>query len=113
MIFYTLSALIALFCLMALGFGPEVFAVAGAALAVWAFRRRRRSWWGLGLSAGGAVVAIGALSGLAGHDVVYSSVAVVVAVIVLRLVASQWVRMDPPPHAAGGRVRPGSGPEDY
>jgi Kef-type K+ transport system membrane component KefB len=112
-IFYALSALLALFCVIALGFGPEFFVLVGAALAVWAFRRRRRSWWGLALSAAGAVEAIGAASGLAGHDVVYATVAVFVAVIVLRITALRWGRAERARPMTGGPTRGGPGYPDF
>lgn len=61
-VFYFVCALIGLFCVIALGYGPAAFALAGLTLAVLGFRRRRQSWWGLPLAAAGAalVASVGA-----------------------------------------------------
>jgi hypothetical protein len=55
-VFYFLCALIGFFCVIALGFGPLFFVLVGALLAVLAFRRRFRRWWGLPLAAAGAAL---------------------------------------------------------
>ncbi len=93
-IFYAASALVALFCLIALGLGPPVFAIAGVALAVWSFRRRRHSWWALAASAAGLAEAIGALAAIRGRSVVLATVATFAAFLALRLVAFRWLRRD-------------------
>jgi hypothetical protein len=57
-VFYVVCALLGLFCVVALGFGPLFFVLAGVALAAVAFRRRFRNWWGLPMAAGGAALAL-------------------------------------------------------
>jgi hypothetical protein len=53
-VFYVVCAIVGLFCVVALGYGPLFFVLVGAALAVLAFRQRFRTWWGLPLAAAGA-----------------------------------------------------------
>jgi hypothetical protein len=53
-VFYVVCAVVGLFCVIALGFGPLFFVLVGAALAILSFRRRFRRWWGLPLAAAGA-----------------------------------------------------------
>jgi hypothetical protein len=62
-VFYIVCGLVALFCVVALGFGPLLFAVVGAGLAVLAFRQRLQIWWGLPLAAGGAALVMGVVLG--------------------------------------------------
>jgi hypothetical protein len=61
LVFYFVCALVGLFCVVALGYGPLFFVLLGAGLAILAFRQRRRSWWGLPLAASGIalVMAVG------------------------------------------------------
>ena len=68
--FYFLCALVGLFCVIALGFGPLFFVLAGAALAVVAFRRRFDRWWGLPLAAAGAGLVMSVALGFGWRNVV-------------------------------------------
>jgi hypothetical protein len=52
-VFYVVCALVGLFCVVALGFGPLFFVLVGVALAVLAFRQRLHRWWGLPVAAAG------------------------------------------------------------
>ncbi len=67
--FYFLCGLVGLFCVIALGYGPLFFVLLGAALAVVAFRRRLRSWWGLPLSASGIGLVMAVALGWGWHQV--------------------------------------------
>ena len=68
--FYVVCAVVGLFCVIALGFGPLFFVLLGAALAVLAFRRRLRRWWGLPLAAAGLSLVMSAALGWRWRSVV-------------------------------------------
>ncbi len=84
MIFYILSGVVSLFCAMALGLGPLVFALAGVIVAVIGFRGRRHHWWGLPLAVGGAVEALGAMAGWRTRTVVTVAVVLFAVLAVAR-----------------------------
>lgn len=105
MIFYILSAVLALFCAIALGLGPLVFALGGALLAVIGFRARRPRWWGLPLAVGGATEAIGALAGWRSMTVLILSLVLFAVFLAVRL-AGHRATGDRPP---GDRGPNGSG----
>jgi hypothetical protein len=69
-VFYVVCAVVGLFCVIALGFGPLFFVLVGAALAVLAFRRRLRRWWGLPLAAAGVSLVLSAALGRRWQSVV-------------------------------------------
>jgi hypothetical protein len=52
-VFYFLCALLGLFCVVALGFGPAFFVLIGVWMAVMGFRARFQRWWGLPAAAAG------------------------------------------------------------
>lgn len=83
--FYILCAVAALFCAMALGLGPLVFALAGLLAAVVGFRARRPRWWGLPLAAAGVGEALGALAGWRTRTVVVVAVVLFVILTVVRM----------------------------
>lgn len=62
-VFYFVCGLVGLFCVIALGFGPLLFVLLGAALAFYAFRRRFQSWWGLPAAACGAALILAVVLG--------------------------------------------------
>ncbi|MGI8492496.1 MAG: hypothetical protein ACR2NJ_07040, partial [Acidimicrobiales bacterium] len=62
-ILYLLCAIVTLFCVVALGWGPWLFAGLGAAAFFAFFAARRRRWWGLPAAAAGLALALGALAG--------------------------------------------------
>jgi hypothetical protein len=62
-VFYFVCAVIGLFCVIALGYGPLTFVLAGVALAIVGFRRRLQRWWGLALAAAGVALAASVLAG--------------------------------------------------
>jgi hypothetical protein len=90
-------AVVALFCALALGLGPLVFGAAGILMAAAAFRSRARSWWALGASAGGAIVAAGALLGWRTRTTVET------ASVLFALASAAWV---------AGHLRPALGDHD-
>jgi hypothetical protein len=81
-VFYVVCGLVALFCVVALGFGPLFFALVGVILAVLAFRQRFRTWWGLPLAAGGVALFMAVALGWRARAVVE---AVVLAIAVTAL----------------------------
>lgn len=85
MIFYALSGLVALFCAVALGLGPIVFALAGAVAAVIGFRARRPRWWGLPVAVAGLAEAVGAVTGLATRSVAGLTVVLFAVMVAVRL----------------------------
>jgi hypothetical protein len=85
MIFYALSGLVALFCAVALGLGPLVFALAGALAAVVGFRARRPRWWGLPVAVAGTAEAAGALTGLATKSVAELTAVLFAVMVAVRL----------------------------
>jgi hypothetical protein len=74
-VFYFVCGLVGLFCVIALGYGPLLFVLIGAALAVYAFRRRFDSWWGLPTAASGAALIMAVALGWRWRTVVESFVA--------------------------------------
>jgi hypothetical protein len=83
-VFYFVCAVIALFCLIALGFGPSVFVLAGASLAVLGFRSRLRRWWGLPMAAAGVALAASVMAGWGWHQVVETTGATFLAIAAVR-----------------------------
>jgi hypothetical protein len=89
-VFYVACAIVGLFCVVALGYGPLFFVLVGAALAVLAFRQRFRSWWGLPLAAGGAALVMAVALGWRWRSVV-EAVLVSIAVMAVAKVAGRMV----------------------
>ena len=85
MIFYIVCAVVALFCAIALGLGPALFCVLGAAVAVVGFRARRPRWWGLPLAAAGAGEAIGAIAGWRARAVIEVAVVLFMVLVAVRI----------------------------
>jgi hypothetical protein len=84
-VFYFVCAVVGLFCVIALGFGPLFFILLGAAAAVIAFRHRLGNWWGLPLAAGGAALAIAVALGWRWKPVVEAVVVVVLVVAAVKI----------------------------
>jgi lysylphosphatidylglycerol synthetase-like protein (DUF2156 family) len=84
-VFYFLCALIGLFCVIALGFGPLFFVLVGAVLAVLAFRQRFRRWWGLPLAAAGLGLVLSVALGWPWRHVVLAFVVSFVLLTVARI----------------------------
>jgi hypothetical protein len=84
-VFYLLCAVIGLFCLVALGFGPAVFALAGVSLTVIGFRSRFRTWWGLPLAAAGLGLVMSVALGWAWEAVVATLVGAFAAILAVRV----------------------------
>ena len=106
MIFYLASALVALFCAIALGLGPAVFALAGAGVAVVGFRARRPRWWGFPLAAAGAVEALGALAGLRARSIVEVALVLFAVLVVVRVTGHRAAAPPAGPHPRSRRDRP-------
>ncbi len=94
MVLTVMCAIVALFCVIALGFGPWLFAAIGAAGFFIGFRARRRRWWGLALGAGGLALSLGALAGWRWKTVVLT-VVVVFALVTAARVAGRSVVSTP------------------
>ena len=88
--FYVVCAIVGLFCVVALGFGPLFFALVGAALAVLAFRQRFHTWWGLPLAAGGAALVMAVALGWRWRSVV-EAVIISIAITAVAKVAGRIV----------------------
>jgi hypothetical protein len=84
-IFYIISAIVALFCAIALGLGPLVFALGGLALGVVGFRARRPRWWGLPLAIAGLGEAVGAIAGWRATTVIEVAVILFLVLVAVRL----------------------------
>ena len=82
--FYFICAVIGLFCLIALGFGPLIFVLAGVALAVLGFRSRLRRWWGLPLASAGTAFAAAVMAGWGWRQVVETAVVVFLLIAAAR-----------------------------
>jgi hypothetical protein len=89
-VFYLLCAVVGLFCLVALGFGPAVFVLLGVSLAVIGFRARFRRWWGLPLAAGGLGLVMSVALGWGWQSVV-GTVAVAFVVVLAARVGTRLV----------------------
>jgi lysylphosphatidylglycerol synthetase-like protein (DUF2156 family) len=85
-VFYFLCGLIGLFCVVALGYGPLFFVLLGVALAIVAFRRRLRNWWGLPLSASGLVLVLAVALGWGWQQVVGAFALAFVVVALARVI---------------------------
>ena len=109
--FYFVCAVIALFCLIALGYGPLIFVLAGASLAVLGFRSRLRRWWGLPLAAAGVALAASVMAGWGWHQVVETTGATFVAIAAVRAAGRLMSRRVGGPHRA--TARPASHPDDH
>jgi hypothetical protein len=96
-VFYFVCALVGLFCVIALGFGPLFFVLGGAALAVLAFRRRFQRWWGLPLAAAGAALVLSVALGWKWRHVVEAFGAAFVLVAVARFAGRAVGRRGPQP----------------
>lgn len=91
---YLICAAVAFFCILALGLGPALFVLVGAAIAVSGFRRRRAAWWGLPMAAGGAGLVVGDFAAWGWHAVVLA-VAVPFAVVTAMRVAGHTMAAAP------------------
>jgi hypothetical protein len=89
-VFYVVCAIVGLFCVVALGFGPLFFVLVGAVLAVLAFRQRFRTWWGLPLAAGAAGLVMAVALGWRWRSVV-EAVIISIAVTAVAKVAGRMV----------------------
>jgi hypothetical protein len=84
-VFYFVCAVIGLFCLIALGFGPLTFVLAGVLLAVVGFRSRLRRWWGLPMASAGVAFAAAVMAGWGWRQVVEAAVVTFLAITAVRV----------------------------
>jgi hypothetical protein len=89
-VFYFVCALLGLFCLVALGYGPLFFMAIGIVLAVLGFRHRLRSWWGLPVAAGGAALVLGVALGWRWRPVV-ETVVIAAGIVAAAKIAARMV----------------------